>query len=1734
MLLTRLIPVLFILLLAASSAGAGDLPPGVTDTAASYRSGLAEPAPGRVDPQDRQKISDTAAVLSRIGDCRRAVDLRRLLLAGPAGFGDWEAQARDAICARNWQEAVGAAHQAYAMAGTDSERFRSLRRLGAAMQEHWRFDNADVLAVYRAAQRYGADPQLQADVDRLTRDQLEARALRLERIDVARDGAEPSFCLQFSSEMAPPLERAYGDFIRTEPRFDARFRQAAAYEICVDGGEYGKDYRLVVLAGLTDAGGRELRATREESVSAGDRAPSLRFQSRLYVLPRNGGGVPLHAINAPGAALTLYRVDERNLLAPELRELFGTDLGAWAAQGIENELGARVWSGSASWDVEPNREQRIDLPLADRLQSVPGVYVLDARLPRAEGDDDYDPGPSATQWVVVSDLGVTTYRGRDGLTVAVRGLADAAPREGVQLQLLARNNRHLAEARTDATGFAWIPAEALRGRGGEEPVMLFAATDDGDFNFLDVSRSPFDLSDRGVAGRAHPGPLDAFLYTERGVYRPGELVNLGILLRDDAGAAAPPLPLTLRLVRPDDTVAWEDVVRPEAAGGAHRTLRLPGAARTGRWKVVAHVDPEAAPVGQTAFQVQAILPPRLEARFEGLPEEPLAIAGEIGFGLQADYLFGAPAAGLAVRSEVWIGIDPNPFARHPGFRFGPLDTGEDRVVINLADAVTDDGGNAPLSMVIDRVPGRQGPLRAELRGEVVDVDGRVVTATAQRAVDTGMPLIGLRVAGDTGPEGHVMLNEGSEARFEILAVNARGEPLAATGLEYRVVEERIQYQWYREFGQWQYRREVRERDQAQGTLDLVTSELAVLAFSLDAGRYRLDVRDPATGALGSARVQLGWGGTATPEDTPDRLRVTHDRSAYLPGSEALLSIEGTFDGPGQVVIATDQVLEVLAFALEEGRAQVRVPAQAGWGAGAYALVTAFRPDDAPAGLGPRRAIGVAWLALDPEPHTLAVELDVPERMRPWQTLEVGVTIANHRPGEQVFLTLAAVDDGLLQLTAHPQPRPAAHFFGQRRLGLDIRDLYGRLLDGRRGQAGRIGSGAGAPGVGDGLEPPVTILSLFSGVLPVDEHGRARFAFDLPQFEGRVRLHAVAWSDARVGHATGSVTVRDPVVLQASLPRFLAQGDRSTATVTLFNAEGAGGDHLLHWRSGAALTATEGSEAFPLARGERRVVTLPVQAERLGRGELLLELEGPDDLSLQRSLALAVQPAFARDDRRQAGQLPQSQSVTLGGRPLADLIPETVSAQLTLDTRPQWDVAGLVRQLDLYPYGCLEQVTSRAFPLLDLPALLDDSGADAPDPQRLPEALAQVLDKQLDNGGFTLWGGPGEADDWVSVYALDLLGEARGQGVEVPDFAWQRGLRWLRALAEFPETHDASRMAAQSYGLYVLARNGAGRPETARYLLEVVAGRLPGGLAAAQLGAALALDGDPGRAGKAFALAGRLKRSADLRDYGSALRDQAEILRLAKLHAPEALDLGEAAADLAAAFNRERWLSTQEQAALVRTAAALTGEGRRLDLRLGDLRYPEADGPLLLRPDPDSLLEGLALENLGDAPLWYALLGSGNPAEAPAREAQGLRIERQLYNLDGATPARDAIVQGAVLVVVLEGEALEPDQRHQLLIVDPIPAGFEADSPGLEGSRALEALGWLGETSATLYTDALDDRFVAALDLERDDSRSFRVAYIVRAVAPGDYRLGPPFVEDMYRPRFRARGDSGWVHVQARP
>jgi uncharacterized protein YfaS (alpha-2-macroglobulin family) len=560
----------------------------------------------------------------------------------------------------------------------------------------------------------------------------------------------------------------------------------------------------------------------------------------------------------------------------------------------------------------------------------------------------------------------------------------------------------------------------------------------------------------------------------------------------------------------------------------------------------------------------------------------------------------------------------------------------------------------------------------------------------------------------------------------------------------------------------------------------------------------------------------------------------------------------------------------------------------------------------------------------------------------------------------------------------------------------------------------------------------------------------------------------------------------------------------------------------------------------LAEGQRQALSLPLQAQMVGLGTLELRLHGPNGQGVKRRLRVGVRAPFIPETRRRFGRLEPGAEVELGPELAAGLRSETLSGAVSLSADPALDVPGLLRQLDLYPYGCLEQVTSRAFPLLHFERLSERWGyvSDAPVAERLGEAVTRILEKQLDNGGFALWNPTGAEEPWLSAHALEFLQRARADGVSVPDFAWRRGLEWLRRQVEYPATEEPETMAAQVYALYLLAREGESHPETARYLLDQLGERLPGPLALEQLGSALALMGDRVRARRALDLADAAERESGLRDYGSKLRDMAaRVLLRSELPEldPELTDptLAERVQRLAEALADAPWLSTQEQAWLVRAASALSGSGAALALSLDASPLPTRPGPLVLRPGAGSLETGLNIANRGGEAVWYGAAVSGSRTEAPPPLTSGLSIRRSLFDLQGRPLDPETLRQGQMLLVLLEGQAETDGLKHQALIVDPLAAGLEVESPNLAQSRSAADLSWLGELSRPLYADALDDRFVAAVDLGAD-APSFRVAYLARAVNPGSYRLPPPQVEDMYKPRYRGRGKAGWLQVAPAP
>jgi uncharacterized protein YfaS (alpha-2-macroglobulin family) len=352
-------------------------------------------------------------------------------------------------------------------------------------------------------------------------------------------------------------------------------------QFCVEGRRHGQSYVIKARAGIPSASGEKTRAAQEFTAKVEDRKPTLGFRGAAYVLPKTSNQqLPLTSVNLEEARLRVLRINDRNLMREIENRRITHLLDGYDLNALAKRSGEQVWEGVlALASGERNQEVTTALPVNEILRDLqPGVYIIAAQPAHQSSDKNWEN--QATQWLVVSDLGLFTMRGNDGLHVFVRSLATAQPLAGVELRLYARNNGELGQAVTDAKGYLRFDPGLLRGAGGREPAALMAFGQ-SDYNFLDLTKPAFDLSDRGVAGRAAPGAVDAFLYPERGVYRPGETVQLMTLLRDSRGYALPETPLTLKIFRPDEVESGQ--LRPTdlALGGYHVQISLPLNARTG-------------------------------------------------------------------------------------------------------------------------------------------------------------------------------------------------------------------------------------------------------------------------------------------------------------------------------------------------------------------------------------------------------------------------------------------------------------------------------------------------------------------------------------------------------------------------------------------------------------------------------------------------------------------------------------------------------------------------------------------------------------------------------------------------------------------------------------------------------------------------------------------------------------------------------------------------------------------------------------------------------------------------------------------------------------------------------------------------------------------------------------------------------------------------------------------------
>lgn len=1515
---------------------------------------------------------------------------------------------------------------------------------------------------------------------------------------------------------------------------------------------------IAVDPGIRAASGATLAQGHQETLVTRDIRPSVGFASKGSLLPtRLAEGLPVLALNVDKADVNFYRIKPGSLPS-FLSDWQGSGtLSVWDADDFLDRADL-VYGGRFDLNPRPNTRERILLPL-DAIEPLkqPGVYL--AVMQRAGRYDSANPATLFT----LSDIGVSLHSYRDRMDVFAQGLEQGKALKGIEIRVLDDKGRQLQTAATDETGHAQLDKPA--------GARLLLATRDDQTSMLDLAEPALDLAEFDIGGPEGYGKT-LFAFGPRDLYRPGETLLVNALLRDEDGKALAPQPVNVDVVKPDGQVARTFLWQPQN-GLYQYQFPIPGSAPTGDWSL--RFNPGDKQQRYYHFKVEDFLPERMALEIRA-GEQPLAMDSPLSFSVTGRYLYGAPAADNQLQGQVFLRPLREAVPALPGFEFGAINEENLSRRLDELDTTLDGQGQTVITLENSWSDARS-PLKAVLQASLLESGGRPVTRRAEQAIWPAgrlagiRPLFSKRDVYDYRKDSYsaqAMVDNDSQAGFEIVYADAAGHKLAASGLTVRLVRERRDYYWQWSQGDgWQSLFDQKDLAMAAQTVDIPADGTAKVAFDVQWGAYRLEVADPATGLVSSLRF---WAGYSWQDNTdgggavrPDQVKLQLDKPAYRQGEKARVHVQAPAAGTGYLLVeSSDGPLWWQEISLPAEGADFDVPINNDWRRhDLYLSALVIRPGDKQRQMTPKRAVGLLHLPLVEENRQLALRLDAPARMRPNQTLAVKVKATGG--GEQprtINLLLSAVDSGILNITDFKTPDPYDAFLGRKRYSADQYDVYGQLIEAQ----GRL-AGLRYGGDGDGDDPlarggkkpiaEVNIVAQQAQPVTLDANGEGEVRLAIPDFNGELKLMAQAWSDEDFGSAERNVVVAAPIVAELATPRFLAAGDTSVLALDLTNLSGQpqtlavtlGADGLVALGAGAAA-----SSQVTLQNGQRTTITIPVKAlDGFGQGAVALGVSGmslPDEVlsDYHHRWTIGVRPPYPAQTRHFASVLHPGDSWSLPPDALSHLTPATAEGQLLLTSRPPLNLARYIRELMAYPYGCLEQTASGLFPSLyasqsQLLALGIKGDSDDQRRRAVDVGIDRLVGMQRDNGGFGLWSNDGEEEFWLSAYAADFLVRAREQGYSVPAAALNKAnarlQRYLQDATQI-DVHYGSqpahtRFAVQAYAALVLARQQLAPLGALRQVYERREQSLSG-LPLVQLGIALQLMGDMPRAQAAIDLGLQTRRNDrdyGLEDYGSPIRDSALILALLNEYhlRPEQRDRLMLA--LSDALNGQRWFSTQESNALFMAGRDQLGAGDKQPPWRATFNAKQdpvsRDDSLNRRYDAGQLAAGLQIANTGGVPLYARFDLVGYPQSAPPAGGENLGISRVYRDPRGNPLSLSDLTSGQLVVVQLTITARQhvPDA----LVVELLPAGLELENQNLGESSAglddsaeqMQPLLNAMRQADIKHQEFRGDRYVAAVDV--DAGNPVTLLYLARAVTPGSYRVPPSQVESMYVPAWRAVG-----------
>lgn len=1485
--------------------------------------------------------------------------------------------------------------------------------------------------------------------------------------------------------------KAIKNYIQVIPR--TNFSVSANYDrLCIKGLKPQTEYAVEFKAALP-LGEQHLDRDYHFTKKTGNYRPSMRFKESGYILPSKGDiTIPLESRNVDRVSVSLYRINQNNLINAINENSLRDQLDKYQLNIIKYESGYLLWTKRLSIDALLNKKTVTAIPVGDALKKTkPGVYILAASLINAKGEvDDYSV---KTQWFMVSDVGIYTQKGAKKLHIYTKHLSNATPYNGVKIEVVAKNNELLATT-TTKNGYAEIESRLLEGKDALAPRALYAYGRNGDFSVLDFSRPKLDLSDRGDAGRLAPHHFDAYIYSNRGIFKPGERVSFYSLVKTQLVKAASNLTLSAKLINDSGKVVALKSLKTDAFGYLHDSFALPN--KVGRYTILLYAD-SSTPIGSFKFLVQDFVPPKIEMSVATLPDaiEPFT---STPLRVVAKYLTGDVMPNPKADFSIGLRTTKEPYKEYKGYFFGRASEEMDRYYIADGSLNGNAKGVVEVPLRIDEVMNTSLPLIAYVKVHILEPGGRGVQRVFKIPYNNQSRYIGIKPEFDNGA-----ISLGAKPSFRLIYLEKR-KPISGT-LKWRLIEQEPNWNWrYNDNNEWEYYRTYEDiKTVASGSVKVSEQPTPLTLQKLDWGSYRLEVYDES-GVVSSYYFSSGYEESAS-KASPDRLPISLNKQHFAPGEVIKAQITPKFSGPVVVNIASSAILQTKELQAKANKPiTVRFKVNKEWGSSFYLLATQFRAQSKR--LGATRAVGLSHIAVSNSDDKIDIAMNYPKQIHSQSTLQVKLHSGGIK-SQKVKVVVAAVDRGILNLTRFKAPDPFDYFYGQRQLGVELRDIYSELIKTSGAHAEfDVGSGDEEE---EELNGPVAsnrrkIVALFSDVATFDKNGDAQVAFKVPDFQGSLKLMAVAWGKKGVGSAIGTVLVKDPITTELYMPRFLSVGDKASILAQArFDKKVPNGTYKLKMQSSGGATIEPKEATLEVGSSRDFTKSFTITAKSLQDANITLRIYRGTKVLASRNFALATRLPYVKTRLRRVGILDAKAILDTKSAIDTNKWEHIQNITLTLSSAPLLAIKSMQEDLIRYCCRCAEQTTSRGYAFID----------DPKEKELVKRSIQRLYELQKYGGGFGLWENS-KASMWVTSYVLDFLTRAKEAGFTVSKKRIESGLRYLQQhLTRWSK--DPQKIEADIYALYVLARN--------KHILSAEIAyhaKNPGTLSGAgwaYLAASMKLIGEDAKARVFFNRAKQfLYHTSDyFYNFGGSLRDKALIVVLASQAGYK--DIAQSLfVDLALDSKERDYLSTQEMSMIIRAKKSVDVPSASMHIKVGS---KEINGKKF-QASYKSVAAMPQVDNLGNSSLWYSIdaIAAANMANYTESENRGFHIEKHLYTLDGKPVDLQNIAQGERIVVVIKGSVEDSAILHPL-ILDLLPSGFEIENPAISGFDETDSLKWIGQKSAADKQEYRDDRYIAAL--VPNGKGAFKVAYSVRAVTKGEFALAPTLIEDMYKPYYRA-------------